>query len=194
MEDNDIKARMDVMKISTQFVQEVLMLHQYHPPAGTSAGGLPEGWIAFFKDYFSAGNDTIGLDALIFPPERPAKTYKTDPAFIVKQIRGRRLFLRHELIRAIVQSQERKLVLEINTAIHNMPGNSGVLHLIRFLNKIFKSLRLPAHVESDFKDQYLSSREARDEVYFIVKSLHDLIHDYFIEESGSGLKLTIVKS
>lgn len=193
MEDNDLKARMDASGIKTSFVQEVYMLHQYHPPASTAAGGMPEGWIAFTKDYFSSGGEVIGLDSLVLPPQRTAKLYKTDPAFVSKIIRGRKLFLRHELINTIIRSKEKKLVITIDVSAYELPADSGTIRMMHSLNKWFQRLKLSVHAESNYKDQYISLREAREEVYFVLKSLHTLLVDHLIEESAYALKLVIVR-
>lgn len=193
MEDNDLKARMDMHGIKTDFVQDVLMLHQYHSPASTAEGGMPEGWIAFSKDYFSSGGALIGLDKLVFPPPRPARDFKTDPDFISKKISGRILFIRHQLVDAIVNSREKKMVLVMDLNSHKLPQNTTTVKLIRRLNVLFTKLGIEAHAVSNFKEQYSSAREIRNEIYFAVKSFSLQLADHYIEESEDHITLAIVK-
>lgn len=195
LEDNDLKLRLESAGVKTNFVEEVLMLHQFHPPVNKS-GSLPDGWIQFMKDYhdnYSKHLPTFdGFAQVEFPPKRPAKAAISNESDF-KEIKGRKLFTRHTLINEFVNANQGavlKFVLKPN--VSSLTG-STVFRLGRGLSKFFKSLGLDLAVESRHRSQYTFMEDLQEEVLFFLKTYEARIKDYYYEGANEEIKLVIVK-
>lgn len=197
IEDTDLKYRLEKLQITTEFVNEVEMLHQYHPPMNSALGNMPEGWIQYLKDYFEQigknGNEGRGIKELPSTHTRAKLAELQKPNLAYKKLYGRKLFLRHVLINDIVSLADKNLKYVISYKDLAISKQSRAFGLIKFLNKTFSWFKIPIHAVSDYKNQYITSAEILEEVYFVIKCFEDRIEDYWIKEEKDELKIIIVK-
>ncbi len=197
IEDTDLKYRLEKAGIKAHFEHAVEMLHQYHAPANSKDGSLPDGWVQYLKDYFDEvgkrGNEGKGLKELIYPLNRPAKSELLNTAVPIKKIVGRKLFVRHLLINDVCNETENRLhyVFDLNKS--EISAKSTASKLIHFFNRVFKVLNVPIHTVSDFSTQYLSKSEMMLEIYFVLKCFESKILDYWISEERNEIRLIIIK-
>jgi len=193
-EDNDLKLRLEKAGFQTEFVQEVWMLHQYHGLTQLDASQTPDGWIQFMKDYYSTFQENVeafkGLSSIVYPFERPAKLIAEGPEIKFKHLSCRKLFLRHVLITDISNANGVKS-LGYFVKLSEVPISSNLMKVSLRVKKMLKLLKIPLQLVPNFKDQYLGLNEARDEIYFVLKSLDAFILDYHMFVSANGIRLVI---
>lgn len=199
VEDNDIKKRIEVHNFKTTFIDnEVLMLHQYHPPSNTLNSNLPQGWKQYLKDYyhdfFNNQVEFNGLKQIILPKKRPSLDVFNDKSIIAKQLQGRNLFIRHLLFNDIIISQPHSsFKYQIDLSTYPYPENSSSIKVIKLINAFFLRIKIPIKLSSSYNEQFLSKKEAYDEIYFFLKSMENTIEDYFLHDQDDRITLVVVK-
>lgn len=197
MEDNDLKKRLEKRGVKTKFLNEIKILHQYHPPMNTTVGKIPEGWVQYLKDYFenqgAAGNENNGLDKVKAIVNRPARKLRDDKNIAAVKMNVRNLFVRHLLIQEVNNVKTKQMFYAFSYTDSHIQSKSNVIKIIGVVNKIFRVLSLPMHAVSDFKSQNITKEELTSEIYFVVKCLENKIEDYWISEEKDEVKLIIIK-
>lgn len=190
LEDNDLKRRIEQAGIATNHCKEVWLLHQCHAsvPEGNS---LPEGWIQFMKDNFEAQygqKNTNGITQSLTLGGRQALEQFKSGNLQYKKIKSRKLHLRYTLFSTIQAAGIYAFSIEAVT-----PSSPGfVQNRARSLEKWFRRFGLHVSIRSAYAEQYLSLKEAQDEVYFVVKTLAGRIVDYYIQQTAVNIQFVVV--
>jgi len=153
--------------------------------------------VQYSKDYFEYngkhGNFNTGLSQLVYPLLRPAKELFQDKASIKKTITARKLFVRHELIHAILAANKKALFYDIFFQADQFQRNSKVMKVIGIMNRVFKGIKIPIYAQSSFLEQYSSKANVYAEICFVLKCFETNILDYYLKENENSFELIIVK-
>jgi hypothetical protein len=196
-EDNDIKQRIEKVGFKTEFVdKEVLMLHQYHLPS--NGANLPDGWKQYLNDYgehfFTERQEFNGLKQVVWPRKRPVLDAIKNDDVLVKKLKGRRLHIRHCILNDLaIQYNGKILKYEIDLSEYIYPDKSTIFAFIKSFNSFFSFINIPVKLVSLFKEQYLNKKDVDDEIYFILKSLENVIEDYYVKHFDNKIILVITK-
>jgi len=197
LEDNDLKFRLEKMGCEVLFISNVFMLHQYHPLVNENNNDLPQGWVQYLKDYFEyngkQGNLNNGLSQITYPLLRPAKELARSKNEIKKTIVARRLFVRHELINAILISKSKVVCYDIGFSSQQLNQTSKTVKLINLINRLFSTLKIPIRAQSSFIEQYASRNDIYGEICFVLACLDQYLLDYYFKENEKSIELIIVK-
>lgn len=191
LEDNDLRNRIVLNGFETSQVQEVYLLHQYHTPVPEDQS-LPEGWIQYMKDHFQAQqlekNNPSGITESLTVMGRPALQLVRTPGLSYREIRARKLFLRHLLLEALSQKSAQALrILSI------LPEKKGLIQKYsQQISSILKRTGLHVELSSPYQSQYITKKEILSEIYFLIKSAGPAILDYYIEEKDNYVQFIFV--
>lgn len=190
LEDNDLKRRIEQTGSKTIHVKEVWLLHQYHQsiPAGKS---LPEGWLQFMKDNYEVQfgqKNTNGITQSLTLGGRAALEQFKSGKLQYKKIKSRKLFLRHTLLSALQNQGVHAFSIEATA-----PSSPGFVQKYgEKMAKLFLLFGLHVDIRSPYADQYLTMKEAMDEIYFVVKTFSPRIIDYYIHQSAVNIQFVVV--
>lgn len=190
LEDNDLKRRIEQAGYATHHSKDVWLLHQYHPSVPSSAS-LPEGWIQFMKDNFESAFGQInnnGITQSITLGGRPALEHFKSGQLQYKKIKSRKLHLRYTLFSTLQAAGTYAFAIEAIS-----PSSPGFVQTQKNrLEKLFKRFGLHVSIRSAYAEQYISLKEAQDEVYFVVKTLSNRIVDYYIYPTALNIQFVVV--
>ena len=191
LEDNDLRHRLVLNQIGVSQVQEVYLLHQYHPPVPEDQS-LPEGWIQFMKDHFKAQErektNPSGITQSLNIFGRPALQLLTDSTVTYTEICARKLYLRYLLHAAIAKRTSQAFRIR-----PVLPEKVGLIQTFTtIISSVFKKVGLPIDLRSTYEGQYISKKEILSELYFLIKSASPTIADYYVEEREEAVHFILI--
>lgn len=147
-----------------------------------------------WRTVFTERPEFNGLKQVIWPRKRPVLDVIKNDNVLVKKLKGRRLYIRHCILNDLaIQHNDKILKYEIDLSEYIYPEKSTIFTFIKFFNSFFSFINIPVKLVSLFKEQYLNKKDVDDEIYFILKSLENVIEDYYLKHFDNKIILVITK-
>lgn len=198
VEDNDLLHRIKMTKNQITFYNEkTIIWHIWHLPVKQSSI-LPEGWLKFLKDYFESKKKSITACNQNFYCKidftRPVINNKKNISFKTVKVECAEKFLpillKHNLMN--LKSNE-GLCISFNFNSFDNISKSRLNKLVYKINKLFKKIKSPLHIENTNMKGYLSQQVANDTLQYFFKNNSDLILDSYTPNDISKEPVYLIK-
>lgn len=205
-EDIDLKDRLLKQNLTYELlpIDEFKLYHQWHAEVNhNNYKVFPKGWFEMMKNYYDNNKSIIKND------EHWGKIYKLEDRPTLKSVLSNDFSCYQEIS---AKPPLITYIFEIITIFEQLPTNKGIyinhhdkhafIHtktkrtfLQKFFNKIFDFLKLQYKATDKilFDEQYLSTYELRDGLFYVLNYLGQTVKDYYILVNDKELKFLMLK-
>jgi glycosyltransferase involved in cell wall biosynthesis len=202
LEDNDLQMRLRLDGLETGFFDDdVLLYHQYHPPAVASPGTFPTGWGAFQLAYLNdrAGeavrNRSYDWGVLHEAGSRTAWRFLNDPPAPPVALDCGPLYFQYALARLFRKAGPGRPVSAVFTDARSASyARARLARAANLLQRGAERLNIPLAVETKYRHLYQTAFEARDRLVLFILAHRPLISDFAFAVEGNTLRFVIEKA
>lgn len=191
IEDNDIHHRLQASGCRcSYFESDVLLYHQWHQPANVD---LPEGWRTCMGEYFESNKSNIIRNKnqewgkMLTAHERKAWYALENKISETDKISSRKIFFEWQLKKKLEEATSGQTIAgEFSDVFSEKYLRAKPGRLAAMLKNTFNLFHLPLDVSTAYKDQFMTTRQARDSFFYFIRfNLHQ-IADYAFRFNEKG--------